>query len=121
MTIAFKGAIRDYFLLTASRTVSNTYAQVARAESCANQVQHVLRGTWSEGTAQLLRQIIKSHLLELYLIGWTIKPMKDDLSPHFTGSRDFPSLTLIPAPPARLSGSMVVRQGRRSPLQTVES
>ena len=33
---AFKGAIRDFYnLLTAPRTVSNTYAQVARAQSCA--------------------------------------------------------------------------------------
>ena len=41
--IAFKGAIRDFFydLLTAPRTVSNTYAQVARAQSCANHVQHI--------------------------------------------------------------------------------
>ena len=43
--IAFKGAIRDFFynLLTAPRTVSNTYAQVTRAQSCANHVQHVER------------------------------------------------------------------------------
>ena len=38
--IAFKGAIREIFynLLTAPRTVSNTYAQVARAQSSANHV-----------------------------------------------------------------------------------
>ena len=44
--IAFKGAIRDFFfnnLLTAPRTVSNTYAQVARAQSCANHVLHIER------------------------------------------------------------------------------
>ena len=42
--IAFKGAIRDFYnLLTAPRTVSNTYAQVARAQSCANHVQHIER------------------------------------------------------------------------------
>ena len=43
--IAFKGAIRDFFnnLLTAPRTVSNTHAQVARAQSCANRVQHIER------------------------------------------------------------------------------
>ena len=41
--IAIKGAIRDFFynLLTAPRTVSNTNAQVARAQSCANHVQHI--------------------------------------------------------------------------------
>ena len=32
-----------YNLLTAPRTVSNTYAQVARAQSCANHVQHIER------------------------------------------------------------------------------
>ena len=38
MIIAFKGAIRDFFynLLTAPRTVSNTYAQLAWAQSCAD-------------------------------------------------------------------------------------
>ena len=42
--IAFKGAIRDFYhLLTAPRTVSNTHAQVARAQSCANHVQHIER------------------------------------------------------------------------------
>ena len=62
--IAFKGAIRDFFysLLTVPRTVSNTYTQVARVQSCANQVQHIkclsrasvmLRATWYKGTAQL--------------------------------------------------------------------
>ena len=39
--IALKGAIRDFFgnLFIAPRTVSNTYAQVARAQSSANYVQ----------------------------------------------------------------------------------
>ena len=47
MIIALKGAIRDvfYHLLTAPRTVSNTYAQVAKAQSCANHVQHVGRSS----------------------------------------------------------------------------
>ena len=68
-----------HILLTAPRTVSNTYAQVARAQSCANHVQHierlshasvVLRATWYEGTAQLLSLTeLKSHLCELYFIG----------------------------------------------------
>ena len=53
-----------YNLLTAPQVVSNTYAQVARAQSCANHVQHIerlsragvmLRVTWYEGTAQLLK------------------------------------------------------------------
>ena len=37
-----KSAIRDFYsLLTAPRTVSNTYVPVARAQSCANHVQHI--------------------------------------------------------------------------------
>ena len=44
MMIALKGALQDlYNLLAALRTVSNTYAQVARAQSCANHVQHIGR------------------------------------------------------------------------------
>ena len=45
MMIALKGAIRDFFynLLTAPRTVSNMYAQVARAQLCANHVPHIER------------------------------------------------------------------------------
>ena len=44
--LAFKGANRDFFfffynLLTAPRTVSNKYAKMARAQSCANHVQHI--------------------------------------------------------------------------------
>ena len=78
--IAFKGAIRDFFysLLMTPRTVSNTHAQVAQAQLCANPVQHIerllrasvmLRATWYEGTAQLLRLTeLKSHLFELILL-----------------------------------------------------
>ena len=41
---ALKGAIQDFFYyLTASPTVSNTYAQVARAQLCVNHVQHIER------------------------------------------------------------------------------
>ena len=41
-TTAFKGENRDFdHLLTSPRTVSNTHAQVARAQSCANHVQHI--------------------------------------------------------------------------------
>ena len=71
--IAFKGAIRDFF------TISNTYAQVARAQSCENHVQHIerssrasvmLRATWYEGTAQqFCLPELKSHLFELCFIG----------------------------------------------------
>ena len=65
-----------YDLLTAPRTVSNMYAQVAWAQPCTNHVQHIeplsrasvmLSATWYEGTAQLLS--LASHLFELYFIG----------------------------------------------------
>ena len=82
-----------YNLLTAPWTVSNTYAQVVWAQSCANHVQHIerfsrasvmLRATWYEGTAQLLSLTeLKSHLFELYFIGWTIKPMKEGKKPEY--------------------------------------
>ena len=44
--------------------------------SSAFHVQHVvLRATWYEGTAQLLSLTeLKSHLFELYFVGWIIKP-----------------------------------------------
>ena len=42
--IAFKAQSEIFDnLLTAPRTVSNTYTQVARAWSCANDVQHIER------------------------------------------------------------------------------
>ena len=63
ITLKLKGAIRD--LLTASRTVLNTYAQGATAQLCANHVQHMGRlspcniscATWYERTAHLLNLI----------------------------------------------------------------
>ena len=77
--IAFKALFEIFYnLLTAPRTVSNTHAQVARAQSCANHVQHIerlsrasvmLRATWYEGTAQLLSLTeLKLHLFELILL-----------------------------------------------------
>ena len=50
--------------------------------SSAYHVQHVvLRATCYEGTAQLLSLTkLKLHLFELYLIGLTIKAVKDELS-----------------------------------------
>ena len=67
--------------LTAPRTVPNTYAQVAKAQSCANHVQHIERlsrasvmlcATWYEGTALLLNLTeLKSHFFQCYFIGWT--------------------------------------------------
>ena len=41
IVMAFKGANR--YLLIAPQTVSNTYAQVTQAQSCANHMQHIER------------------------------------------------------------------------------
>ena len=44
MIIELKGLFEIFYnLLTAPRTVSNTYPQVARTQSCANHVQHIER------------------------------------------------------------------------------
>ena len=44
----------------------------------------VLRATWCEGTAQLLSLTeLKSHLFELYFVGWIIKPMKEGRKPEY--------------------------------------
>ena len=64
------------------------YTQVAWVQPCANHMQHIerlscscvmLRATWYVGAAQLLSLTeLKSHLFELYFIGWTIKPRVPD-------------------------------------------
>ena len=44
VVIKFKAQIEIFYsLLTAPPTVSNTYAQVERAQSCPNRIQHILR------------------------------------------------------------------------------
>ena len=86
--ITFSGAIRDFFfynLLTAPRTASNMHAQVARAQSCANHMQHIEGLSCStchvtlhmeEGTAQLLSLTeFKLHLFELFLLA---EPLTDE-------------------------------------------
>ena len=81
-----KDVIRDFFynLLTATRIVSSTYAQVARAQSCANHVQDIKRLSHAacRDKCHVVRRDssateCKSHLFELYFTGWTIKPMKE--------------------------------------------
>ena len=74
--MALKGAIRDFLQSPHCAAVSNTYAQVARAQSCANHgntssALHVQPAVyhWYEGTAQLLSLTeLKSHLFEFYFI-----------------------------------------------------
>ena len=70
---------RFFAISSQRRELSQTYAQVVRAQPCANHVQHIerlsrasvmLRASWYEGTAQLLSLTeLKSHLIELYFIG----------------------------------------------------
>ena len=44
----------------------------------------MFRASWYEGTAQLLSLTeLKSHLFELYFIGWTIRPMKEGRKPEY--------------------------------------
>ena len=78
--MALKGAIWDlYNLLTAPQTVSNRYAQVAQAQSCANHMQHIQRlshATWYEGTAQLLSVTVEIAFI-LALFYW-LKPLTDE-------------------------------------------
>ena len=79
--ITLKGAIRD-FLQSPTCTLKwpgHNRVQITCNTSGAYHVQHVvLHATWYEGTAQLLSLTeLKSHLFELYFIGWTIKPMKE--------------------------------------------
>ena len=98
-------------LLAVARTISNTYAQVARAQSCANHVQHIERlsrasvmlcATWYEGTAQPISLTeLKSHLFELYFIGWTIKPMKEGRKPEYLEKTPGDELQNIPQTTAR--------------------
>ena len=94
------------------------YFQVAWVQPCANHVQHierlsrasvVLRATRYEGTAQLVSLTeLKSHLFELYFIGWTTKLMKPEYPektpgdepqkmPHNAARRFKPQVRLEPA------------------------
>ena len=44
----------------------------------------MLRATWCVGTAQLLSLTeLKSHLFELYFVGWTINSMKEGRKPEY--------------------------------------
>ena len=80
--IAFRGAIQDFW--QSSHCPANCLqhvrssgppncVQITCNTSSAYHVQHVLRVTWYKGTAQLLSLTeFKSHVFELYFIGWTI-------------------------------------------------
>ena len=79
-------------LLTAPRTVSNTCAQVARAQLCANQVQRIERS--SRATCRVACHVVgrdstaikaefKSQLFKLYCIDRTMKPLKEGRKPEY--------------------------------------
>ena len=69
--------------LSPTRTLKwpwHNQVQITCNTSSTYHMQHVvLHATWYKGTAQLLNLTeLKSYLSELYFIGWTIKPMKDE-------------------------------------------
>ena len=80
ITIALKGVIWDFFTVSSLRRElslkwpERNRVQITCNTSGACHMHHVmLRATWYEGTAQLLSLTeFKSHLYELYFIGWTI-------------------------------------------------
>ena len=62
----------------------------------------MLRATWYKGTAQLLSLTeLKSHLFELYFIGWTIKPMKEGRKPEYPEKTPGDELQKMPHTTAR--------------------
>ena len=88
--ITLKGTIRCFFynLLTAPQTVSNTYTQAARAQSCATHCAlikcNMLCATWYEGTAQLLN---------LTVLITPILPFFSSECNHEPGKRQYPDKT----------------------------
>ena len=84
MIIAFNGAIREFFYnLTAQRTISNTYAQVPRAQSCANHVQHIqglsratcrvtCHAVRRDSSAPKFDRVEIALIYWFFFIGWTI-------------------------------------------------
>ena len=68
----------------------------------AYHMQVSLRATWYEGTAQLLSLTeLKSHLFELYFIGWTIKPMDEGRKPEYPEKTPGDKLQKMPHTTAR--------------------
>ena len=85
MIIALKGANRDFYnLLTAPRTVSNTYAQVARAQSCANHVQHIERVSRATCSVPLGRRdgsgvkFVRVEIAFILVLFHWLKPLTDE-------------------------------------------
>ena len=124
MIIALKGTIRDF--LQSPHSAANRLQHVRAsgpAQLCANHEQHIeclsrasvmLRATWYEGTAQLLSVIeLKSHLFELYFIGWTIKQMKEGRKPEYPEKTPGDELQKMP----HTTAQRVKPQARLEPAQ----
>ena len=77
--------------------------QITWNTSSAYHVQHVvLRATWYEGTAQLLSLTeLKSHLFELYFVGWIIKLVKEGRKPEYPEKTPGNELQKMPHTTAR--------------------
>ena len=80
MIIALKGAVSDFHsLLTAQRTVSNTYAEVAmhnRVQITCYTSCNMSCAMWYEGAAQLIKSDRAEFTFILALFHW-LKLMKD--------------------------------------------
>ena len=112
--IAFKDTVRDFFTISSQRReLSPTRTlkwprrnrvQITCNTSSAYHVQHVvLRATWYEGTAQLLSLTeLKSHLFQLYFVGWIIKPMKEGRKPEYQEKTPSDELQKMPHTTARI-------------------
>ena len=79
------------------------HVQITCNTSSAYHVQHViLCATWYEGTAQLLSLTeLKSHLFELYFVGWIIKLMKEGRKPEYPEKTPGDELQKMPHTKAR--------------------
>ena len=99
-----------YSLLTAPRTVSNAYAEVVRAQSCANHVQHIqhLPRATCRITCHVVQRdssAIKFHRVEIAFILASIywlnhKPMKEGRKleyPEKTPGDELQKLILVPS------------------------
>ena len=91
------------------------HVQIPCNTSSTYHVQHVvLRATWYEGTAQLLSLTeLKSHLFELYFVGWIIKLMKEGRKPEYPEKTPGNELQKMPHTTARRFKS----QARLEPTQ----
>ena len=73
-----------YNLLTAPRTVSSTYAQVARAQSCADHVQHIERLSRATCSVHLVQRDSSASKFDrigiafILALSYWLKPLTDE-------------------------------------------